>query len=306
MMKKLFLVLIFFFFTIDFVSGQSVKSYCFVKRDTCDLYMDIYYPKQTPKACIIYTYGGGFMAGSRLHESGVEYCKTLQNEGYIVVSHDYRLGLKNQKYIGVANVKVIENAILLAVEDLYAVVKYLIDYQRELLIDTSKIILIGTSAGAITSLQADYMICRKMDLAKELPASFRFAGVVAFSGAIFSREGKADYLIPPAPTFFLHGIEDKLVKYNKIQLFNMGMFGSNALVKRFEKFGYPYQIYRYKKLGHEVATLLLHSLNETLCFIDAYVLNRANKHIDTTIFDPTISRSNLGQIKPSDMSKFLE
>lgn len=45
-----------------------------------------------------------------------------------------------------------------------------------------RIFLLGSSAGAITVLQADYMLANRTGHALQMPADFRFAGVVSFSG----------------------------------------------------------------------------------------------------------------------------
>ena len=285
--------------------AQNAATYLFAERDTQKLYMDVYMPNTTPKACIVYTFGGGFMAGSRNDSRLQHYYNLLQEQGFMVVAFDYRLGLKGKK-ISYLSVKPIEQAILLAVEDLYAAVHYLIEHQQELNVDTSKIVLIGSSAGAITSLQADYMLSRRMPLSQILPENFRFAGVVSFAGAIFSREGKVDYIRQPAPTFFLHGMDDQLVPYNKVQAFNIGMFGSKALVKRFKKFNYPFYAFRYQGYGHEIAAVIELELSSTIEFIDNMVLTPRFKQEDAVINNPAIPRWNVGKIVPSRLHKFQE
>lgn len=232
-MKKWMFVFLLCVVTVN-LKAQNVSTFLFAERDTQKLYLDIYTPATSPKACIVYVFGGGFMVGTRNAGSLQEYYRHLQEQGFMVVAFDYRLGLKGKK-INTLSVQPIEQAIMMAVEDLYAAVQYLIEHSRELKVDTSKIVLIGSSAGAITALQADYMLARRMPVSQVLPENFRFAGVISFAGAIFSREGRVNYLRQPAPTFFLHGMDDKLVPYNKVQVFNLGMFGSKALVKRFKK-----------------------------------------------------------------------
>ena len=169
------------------------------------------------------------------------------------VSIDYRLGMVNQKAPGIFNQKPIKNAVGMAVSDLLSATNYLLLHAQELNIDPAKIIASGSSAGAITVLQADYEINDKRIKTSLLPQEFRYAGIIALAGAIFSNEGLPTYTTRPAPTLFFHGSSDKLVVYNKVQFFNQGLFGSKSLVKRFKSEGYPYIFYSMEKIGHDVS-----------------------------------------------------
>lgn len=298
-MKRILLVLLVVFLS-QTMFAQQVATYQYAQKDTYNLMLDIYYPTGVPRACIVYMFGGGFMMGSRLGAENVEYFKALQDSGFQVVAIDYRLALKGQKLSGIP-IKQIHNAIMIASEDLYSAVAYLIEPQQQLKIDTSKIVLIGSSAGAVSVMQSEYMLCRRMELSKVLPENFNFAGVVSFSGAIFSREGLIDYINPPCPVFMLHGTEDKLVTYKSITFFNLGFFGANAIAKRFKKFGYPYQFYRYQGCAHEVAGLPLLRMNETIRFIEDYVLNGSKLQLDAKLVDKSVPKFVWGRIKPSQM-----
>ena len=136
----------------------------------------------------------------------------------------------------------------MAVEDLFSATGFLLKHATELNVDTSMIILSGSSAGAITVLQADYELANRTQIASEIPVGFRYAGVISFAGGILSYNGVPTYKKPPAPTLFFHGTQDKLVQYDKIEAFNNGFFGTNALVKQFEKQNYPYFVYHILSL----------------------------------------------------------
>lgn len=301
-MKQYFTAMVLAFMAY-MVSAQSMHTYMYVQRDTQNMYMDVYMPQGEPKACVVYAFGGGFMTGSRNGEFETAYLQALQQQGYMAVAFDYRLGLKG-KHVNSLSIKPVEQAIYMAVEDLYAVVSYLILHKEEWRLDTSAIVLAGSSAGAITVLQADYMLCRNMPIAQVLPLDFRFAGVISFAGAIFSREGRVNYLREPAPVFFLHGKNDKLVTYKKIQLFNIGFFGTNSLVKRFDKFNYSYQVYRYKDYGHEIAAACMAELLSVTDFIDNIVLKRTFKQTDATINYPGFPRWK--NMRPASLGKVKE
>lgn len=104
--------------------------------------------------------------------------------------------------------------------------------------------------------------------------------------------------------FFLHGMNDKLVNYKKIQLFNIGFFGTNSLVKRFKKFNYTYQAYRYEGYGHEIAAACMVELQSVTDFIDNIVLNHTFKQTDAVINCPSIPHWN--NIRPSALHKSVE
>lgn len=258
----------------------------FADRDTGALVMDVFLPEvQAEKyPCIIYVYGGGFSQNNLRSNFGRRLCRSFAEAGYVTLAVDYRLGLSDVRFKNVAQmVKPLEKAVKMAAEDLFSAVGYVLEHAGEMKIDTSKIIISGSSAGAVTVLQADYELCNRTSLAAEMPEDFRFAGVISYSGAVFSREGRCDYKVhDPAPTFFLHGTSDKLVTYGKIQIFRTGFFGSDALVRRFDKFGWPYLFARFDGYSHEVAAFNQRLFDETLWFIDKYVNQGSRWQIDLT------------------------
>ncbi len=288
-MKKTVAVLILSFFLVQFsFANRELKDITFVQRDSA-LKMDVYLPKNvnpnTP--CVIFVFGGGFLAGDKSVEGNVKFCQTMSDNGFVTVAINYRLGLKGVKNIGPTNVKPLKNAIRMAVEDLYSATVFLRDNSKKYSIDPNRIIVCGSSAGAITVLQADYELANRNEIASVLPDDFRYAGVISFAGAVLSFEGKPDYKKhAPAPTMFFHGTDDKVVFYNKMQVFCMGLFGTNALVKRFEKFDYPYYAYRYRDMGHEIADVPMKAnLTEILTFINDYVMEKRPLKIDVTVKD---------------------
>lgn len=308
MMKKISVLLFAVFAFFSAVWAQD-KTLAFAQRDSSALLLDLYYPEELKSSspCVVYIFGGGFLAGSRDTEKARTYCRALSEKGFVVVAVDYRLGLKNvEKSVGVFNIKPLENAIRMAADDVFSATAFLVSHAEELRIDTSRIILHGTSAGAITALQADFELANGDDAAKVLPAGFRYAGIVSFSGAIFTRHGKLTYAQPPAPTLMFHGTKDKLVNYNKIKFFNIGFFGTNSIVKRFEKFGFPYAAVRYRGNGHEIADLMLPNIDVVADFIQKYCFEKRFLQSDQTIYDPSVKSNEYGNFKPSDLQKIKD
>lgn len=279
----------------------------FASRDTCSLSMDLYFPRDDAEKhpCVVFVYGGGFVQNNQRNEGTVSYCRRLADAGYVTAAVDYRLGLKgvkNSSLLSMANY--LDTAIQASTEDLFSAVEYLIKYADEYCIDPSQIILVGSSAGAITVLQADYELGNRTGLAAAMPEGFRFAGVVSFSGAIFSRKGKCVWSVqPPAPTLFFHGTSDELVTYNKIQVFNMGLFGTNALVERFQKFDYPYMCIRFNNRYHEVAAFMNICFNQTQGFIEQFIRGKKNWQVDITVTDPDFDIAKPWAFTPKDIYK---
>lgn len=285
------------------------QTFVFVNRDTQTLQMDVYKKRVIDKdstsqvqPCLLFVFGGGFKEGSRDADLYKDYFKYFANRGFTVVSIDYRLGMKGEKAPSLFNYKPIENSISIAIEDIYAATDYLLKNSDELKIDTTQIIISGSSAGAITVLQADYEKRNQKPSAKILSKPFQYAGVIAFAGSIFSHEGTPSYLIAPAPTLFFHGSADKLVPYNNQRFFHIGMFGSNTLAKEFRKNGYPYLFYSMEDNGHEVSEYpMTDLLPEIEQFITDYIFNKKQLLIDINYRDK--NRKIKNSDNPSDYYK---
>ena len=281
-MKKLTLLLVIILAGL-MAFAQDVKTYQYVQRDTLELKLDFYTPSQVTDStiCVVYIFGGGFIMGNRDGEFEKAYFKQLVDEGFQVAAIDYRLGLKGVKNLSITNSQPLEDAIYMATEDAISAIAFLLEHSKELKVNKDYIVMVGSSAGAITSLQTDYALCNGFLNSNILPADFRLAGVVSYAGAIYSREGKVKYRNhEPAPTMFYHGTADKLVPYKQIKFFKIGFFGADALVKRFEKFGYPYYARRFEGYGHSVAAGGPVTVDDLVWFCRHYVLKKEHLQVD--------------------------
>ncbi|MEJ1240934.1 alpha/beta hydrolase [Chryseolinea sp. T2] len=272
--------------------------------------MDIYPPSPSAdkiedaySPLVICIFGGGFLAGSRTDAVYLPYYKFLTEQGFTVAAIDYRLGLKDaKKPPSLFNRKPIITAIEIAVQDVYAATDYLLKHATDLKLDTGKFILSGSSAGAITALQADYEKRNNMKNAKVLPAAFQYAAVVSFAGAIYSREGRPDYDIAPAPTLFFHGSKDNWVPYNKVSLLGTGVYGSKCLAKRRKKQGYSYCFYSFENVRHDVAAFPMKEYQPQIQdFFRDFVFSKRPLFIDINIKD--LNRKNSFMRNPSDIYK---
>lgn len=303
-----------FFILLSFenAAAQEIKlapevhktTFTYSVKENQELKMDVYSNQglSVIKPTVIFVFGGGFIQGERDSKTYTEYFNKLATNNYKVVSIDYRLGLKGVKKLSALHTRPLKNAIDTAVKDLYSATAYLINNSVKLGIDTSRIIISGSSAGAIAVLQADWEKRNHTSLTSQLPEQFQYAGVISFSGAIFSYQGAPSYQIAPAPTMLFHGTEDKLVVYNKKRFFNKGFFGSNYLAQRFNKQKYPYYYMRVHGMGHEIAGIPMHrNLNEILWFIDNYIFKK-KQYLITTDFNDLQSKRTM-KLTPADVYK---
>ena len=271
-------------------------TYLFEKREDGDLFLDIYEPADgsetridgKEKPTILFLFGGGFIRGTRDDASYLNWFKMLRDNGFRVVSIDYRLGLKGSNKVGVAQVNVLDKAIHMAVEDLFSATKYIIANAGQLNINPSNIVISGSSAGAISVMQAEYELCNRTKWAEGLPEDFKYAGIMSFSGAILSREGELDYARIPSPTLILHGTADELVNYNQIKFFNLGFFGGGKLVKRFEKLGFNYNMYHFVGYGHEIAGSMETTFDLQMRFLETNVMKGQRRIIEAWVDDPGV------------------
>ena len=271
-------------------------TYVYEKRDTCDLFMDVYDPADGSeetfmghrKPTIIFMFGGGFVGGQRDNQSYNPWFRQLTENGYRVISIDYRLGLKGASKMGIAQVNLLDKAIHMAVEDLFSATNFILENAEQLGVERDNIVISGSSAGAITVMQAEYEVANRTSYASVLPQDFNYAGVMSFAGAILSRKGKVKYETAPCPTMMLHGTADKIVPYRQIALFNLGFYGGGKLVDRFKKFGYDYNMYHFIDYGHEIAGSMHTTFDLQLDFLENNVIQGKKRIIEAWISDPDV------------------
>ena len=278
------------------------ETYLFAHRDTCDLYLDIYPPapgsatsyKGNPKPTILFVFGGGFITGSRDAKGHNAWFKLLTDNGYRVVSVDYRLGLKGVKmkfdpFHLVSSAKHTKQAVDIGVEDVFDAIRYLADNAASLGVDPDNIVISGSSAGAMISLSSALETCTPTEHTALLPEGFRFKGVMSFAGGVMSSSGLPVYMQAPPPQLLIHGIDDKIVNYNKIAFGRWGLFGSKSLVdKVFAPAGYSYSIYRYIGRTHEMASHMFQTWHLQKRFLEKCVMAGQAVVIDETINDPAM------------------
>ena len=308
-MKKAF-ALFFALLVCLTVSAQQIFTYEYAVKDTNHLKMDVYVPAQqnAEHSCMIFVCAGGFITGARKNKQIPDLQKYYTAKGWVVVSIDYRLGLKNySNYSLVTGLKKFTNAIEMAGEDLIDATDYIL---KNLLstpyftIDPAHIVTIGSSAGAITTLEADYFLGNRIHGAELLPDTFRYAGVISFAGAAYTNKGKLRYRVhAPAPTLLCHGIKDKAVPYKRVRFFNLGFYGSYTVAKRFKEEGYPLYFRRYEGMGHEVATYYNTEFKLIDQFLEVMVFGKKMQQVDEWYNDPNLEKMFWSTLKAKDMKR---
>jgi hypothetical protein len=269
----------------------SKKTFLYAVKGNDSLGLDIYTLKTadstSKKPCIIFVFGGAFVTGHRDDSVYNTYFNALVQNNYIVVSISYRLGLKGVRHVSKFNIRPLKNAVDMAVDDLFDATNWVVTHSQTLGVDTSTVLLSGSSSGAITVLTSEFERKNEYPAAAKLPAGFQYAGVISFSGAILSFDGKLSYKNKPAPKLMFHGTADKIVTYSKIRFFNRGFYGSSWIAKVAAEHNYPYYLYSEDGLGHEVAVLpMIYNLNEISDFLDRFIAQHKNYQINLHFKNP--------------------
>lgn len=286
----------------------SKQSFIYAVKDTNSLGLDIYNLNREDsthkKSCIIFVFGGAFVTGKRDDSLYNNYFNNLAENDYLVVSISYRLGLRGVKNVSKFNIKPLKNAVDMAVDDIYDATNWLISRAGQLGIDTSKILLSGSSSGAISVLTAEFERKNGYAVSDKLPLGFQYAGIISFSGAILSLDGKLKYDRIPAPKLMFHGTADRIVPYNEIRFFNKGFYGSGWIAKVSKENNYPYYLFSEEGMGHEVSVLpMLYNIPEILDFLDNYIIKQKRFQIDVHFKDP--DQKPIMLLTPSELMKKL-
>ena len=152
-----------------------------------DKYVDPAVPYDGGRPVLIYAFGGGFAMGSRSSAFQIPYYKHFVDRGFVVLAIDYRLGVKAPEGGKVEDLPVPEGyetrfdyAVRIACEDMIDATAYVVAHADEWGVDPTKIILSGSSAGAMTSLNAAYEVAGEREFASRLPEDFNYGGVIWF------------------------------------------------------------------------------------------------------------------------------
>ena len=201
--------------TNDLVSGRAV-----------DLKLDIYEPTGDTAAArpvYVFLFGGGFVAGNKETEPR-QYCELMARRGYVAVAISYRI---NQGNIGT-------DGIPAAVSDTRQALRWINAQAATHRLDTSRIVLGGSSAGAIASLFTAYTEVEKT----AADAGSKVALVMDLWGGLYTAVNEMAAGEPPL--IIIHGTADTVVPYSEAQ----------KLRARAEAVDIPYAFHPLQGEGH--------------------------------------------------------
>lgn len=292
-MRKAILIFIATVISLAATASPQKQTMLYAVKGVDSLYLDHYIaPVEGHRPCMIFVFGGGFSSGTRDKQHDIPYYEFFTEQGYDVIAIDYRLGMKNVSSPSIIDfLKIFDNTINMAVEDLFSATKFVLDKADEWNIDREKIVISGSSAGAITVLQAEHAICNGKTIASTLPDGFNYAGVISFAGAVFSLDGAPKWPKKAAPIMLFHGSSDNQVPYNKMALFGMGLYGSKYIAKQLHNGNHPYWFYSVEYETHSMAGKPMHENHrEIMAFLNDFVVQGKRLMINTNIVDNTLPK----------------
>lgn len=259
-MKKIFLCIVTLLCAMG-LRAQDVKveTYTFAHRGEVPLLLDVYSTSTEVQPCLLYVFGGAFVTGQRAEKEVVEVYEYFARKGWKVVAIDYRLGLK--PLIDEPEVErslldfraMLVDAIAMATEDLVEATAFIVSNADTLGIDSTRIVTLGSSAGAIAVCQAEWAICNSEPVAALLPADFNYAGVMSMAGAVCAKGRKLEWRREPCPMMLFHGNADRNVPYGRQSLFGVSLFGSCSIAESLREAGAPYWFYDANNMDHNLS-----------------------------------------------------
>jgi dienelactone hydrolase len=253
--------------------AQQPTRITYAVKDTSILWFDWYKPTTTSNGIsVLFIHGGAFTGGNPVNQKPM--ADGLTKLGYSVFVIKYRLYLKGKSFGCDMVLPEKLKAIQQSVEDGRDATAYLVNHASELQIDTSKIFLAGSSAGAEAVLNLVFNpFTRRNDTTYNLYKTFRYAGVLSFAGAVL--DINTVYNHTPLPVFMMHGTNDQLVPYatsahrfcKAVDPGWMILFGARTLYDEMLKRKWPVVLYSYEGGGHEVSNYMFRRFKEMDAFM---------------------------------------
>tara|TARA_B110000046_G_scaffold185673_1_gene228477 strand:- start:3681 stop:4988 length:1308 start_codon:yes stop_codon:yes gene_type:complete len=252
--------------------------------------LDFYEPEgdtETERPLLIWVHGGSFIGGSKTDSDMVTFSERFAKKGYACASIDYRLG-----FFPIDSVNAVK-AVVRATQDLRAAIRFFYKDKQSTntyKIDTNKIFIGGSSAGAITALHVAYLDdeCEIEDYLGQSTIismggiegtsgnpgySSTVQGVINGCGALARYSWmEAD----DVPLCSFHGTADGVVTYNR-GIVNPGvpliyLDGSRMLHERACAIGLEEYFYTYEGAGHVPYASNSGLMNLTINFIRDFLV----------------------------------
>ena len=239
-------------FTVDLITTQFGSNTRY-NGAAQDLFMDLYLPKEDTaknRPCLVFCFGGSFITGAKISPELVYFANYFAKKGYVCASIDYRIDDQINLFTG--GEKSMFQAVVRAVQDGKAAIRYLNKMKDSLRIDPNQIFIGGTSAGGILAMNLAYidsgdaMSANWKNWANELggfegnsgnpgyPVTLR--GLFTFAGGV----GDTSFLNPKDyPIYMCHAKDDQTVKSGYGKPLNgiapISLYGSSTVKEAMDK-----------------------------------------------------------------------
>lgn len=254
-------------------SGQGMPppatlTYAVKGADT--LWMHHYAPQGTANGTtVLFVHGGSFTGGDPLNQK--PFAEGMTRRGYRVLVLKYRLYLRGKSFGCETPTPEKLTAIRTAIEDVEDAGGYIVQHARTLGVDTARLFLAGSSAGAEAVLNAVFNPFAPKGAAPQR----RYRGVLAFAGAVLDPGTLSEKAW--VPLLLMHGTRDQLVPYGTAahrfcRATGAGwlmMFGSHSILEEARRRGLPAVLYAYEGGGHEVSNYMFRRFEEMDRFMQA-------------------------------------
>lgn len=224
----------------------SISTHTYAHNGKDSLQFDFYKAQDAKRNAplIIYVHGGGFSTGQRDSKGIVYFSKRLAARGYAVASVSYRLTMKDIGFDCEVTSEQKAQAFDSASHDVMLATEFILRNNISFQINTNKVVLVGSSAGAEAVLNLAYM----SDYEERLKG-FRYAGIISMAGAISNLE--SINAASAIPTQLFHGTGDGTIPYQlgphhycgKEDKGHLMLYGSAPIANRLKGLGMSYYLY---------------------------------------------------------------
>jgi len=190
-----------------------------------DLHLDLYQPRadtEPARPVLLFIHGGGFVGGDK--SAGQRWADEFARRGWVAVSIEYRLRQGDLATVGIPA----------AVSDARQAMRWLRREAASYRLDTTRIVVGGSSAGGITALFLAYTELER----GSADADSAVAGVMDLWGALYGQEEAMAAGEPPL--VIVHGTEDTVVPFRYAE----------ALRDRAAAVGIPHAFHPLEGVGH--------------------------------------------------------
>lgn len=277
-MKKLLLTLLFLAGTLTGLYAQKKERIVYAVKNKDILWFDRYMPeKDYNNITLVFVHGGAFTGGHPDNQKPL--AEGMTKLGYQVIVLKYRLYLQGRSFGCETATSEKTKAIYTAMEDVRTATEHFLRNASRYRIDTGKMFIAGSSAGAEAVLNLVY---DPYSGRKESAPAHPYKGILSFAGALLDitpleRNKKI-------PLLLMHGTNDQLVPFataphrfcNASDAGWMMMFGSETIFNLYQQAGAPAVLYAYNGKGHEVSNFMFREFEMMDAFMKAVLNNQLN------------------------------